>query len=127
MQTVVVLTSSAHLLLNFSIQFQLTCVNLHTNYLVLQVRKDPVGSYSLCLHSGTFPASDFVDGTLTIIGAIYRFLCFINESQLPLHMHGGNGKVAYIDTEGTLYPLKYLYLICSVNLFTFLYFSKLFP
>jgi meiotic recombination protein DMC1 len=23
-------------------------------------------------------------------------------------MHGGNGKVAYIDTEGTLYPLNFL-------------------
>jgi hypothetical protein len=27
--------------------------------------------------------------------------------QLPLKMHGGNGKVAYIDTEGTLYPTYY--------------------
>jgi len=25
--------------------------------------------------------------------------------QLPTSMRGGNGKVAYIDTEGTLYPL----------------------
>jgi hypothetical protein len=25
------------------------------------------------------------------------------KMQLPIHMHGGNGKVAYIDTEGTLY------------------------
>ncbi|PRQ36141.1 putative DNA recombination and repair protein Rad51 [Rosa chinensis] len=24
--------------------------------------------------------------------------------KLPTNMHGGNGKVAYIDTEGTLYP-----------------------
>lgn len=24
--------------------------------------------------------------------------------QLPTSMKGGNGKVAYIDTEGTLYP-----------------------
>ncbi|KAM0839134.1 hypothetical protein ACQ4PT_060509 [Festuca glaucescens] len=26
------------------------------------------------------------------------------STQLPLHMHGGNGKVAYIDTEGTFRP-----------------------
>ncbi|MCO5600421.1 hypothetical protein L7F22_054534 [Adiantum nelumboides] len=28
------------------------------------------------------------------------------STQLPLIMHGGNGMVAYIDTEGTLYPLR---------------------
>jgi hypothetical protein len=28
----------------------------------------------------------------------FTFLCLINELQLPLRMHGGNGKVAYIDT-----------------------------
>uniref|UniRef100_A0A0E0BF92 RecA family profile 1 domain-containing protein n=1 Tax=Oryza glumipatula TaxID=40148 RepID=A0A0E0BF92_9ORYZ len=26
------------------------------------------------------------------------------STQLPIHMHGGNGKVAYIDTEGTFRP-----------------------
>nr|XP_015618986.2 meiotic recombination protein DMC1 homolog isoform X1 [Oryza sativa Japonica Group] len=26
------------------------------------------------------------------------------SAQLPIHMHGGNGKVAYIDTEGTFRP-----------------------
>ena len=31
-------------------------------------------------------------------------------------MHGGNGKVAYIDTEGTLYPLNSL-VIPIVDLF----------
>lgn len=33
-------------------------------------------------------------------------------SQLPTNMRGGNGKVAYIDTEGTLYPLLKLLLSC---------------
>ena len=28
--------------------------------------------------------------------------------QLPTHMHGGNGKVAYIDTEGTFRPVRLL-------------------
>ncbi|KAG6482974.1 hypothetical protein ZIOFF_059614 [Zingiber officinale] len=26
------------------------------------------------------------------------------STQLPIHMHGGNGKIAYIDTEGTFRP-----------------------
>lgn len=29
---------------------------------------------------------------------------FFAVLQLPTNMRGGNGKVAYIDTEGTLYP-----------------------
>lgn len=33
--------------------------------------------------------------------------------QLPTSMRGGNGKVAYIDTEGTLYD--FLFLIPSLN------------
>lgn len=64
MSAVAMLTSKAHLLLNhFSIQFQLSSVKIHIIYFVLQVREDPVGSYSLCLHSGPFPALYFIGET----------------------------------------------------------------
>ena len=32
---------------------------------------------------------------------------FLLPLQLPANMRGGNGKVAYIDTEGTLYPYSF--------------------
>lgn len=32
------------------------------------------------------------------------FSCKLIKDQLPQSVGGGNGKVAYIDTEGTLYP-----------------------
>lgn len=48
--------------------------------------------------------------------------------QLPTNMKGGNGKVAYIDTEGTLYLLYwffsliyYVTLFCVIRLQGFLY------
>ncbi|KAH9546041.1 hypothetical protein CY35_12G075800 [Sphagnum magellanicum] len=37
-------------------------------------------------------------------------------TQLPLNMHGGNGKVAYIDTEGTLYPIHNSFLLNASKL-----------
>ncbi|KAL6007267.1 Meiotic recombination protein dmc1 [Asimina triloba] len=40
-----------------------------------------------------------------------------NFFQLPVNMRGGNGKVAYIDTEGTLYPfITGLAFLTSANL-----------
>lgn len=36
-------------------------------------------------------------------------------------MHGGNGKVAYIDTEGTLYPLNSLVIPIADLLNEFIY------
>lgn len=33
--------------------------------------------------------------------------------QLPTNMRGGNGKVAYIDTEGTLYPFCLTFVLTS--------------
>lgn len=36
-------------------------------------------------------------------------------------MHGGNGKVAYIDTEGTLYPLNSLVIPITDFLNAFIY------
>ncbi|GMN46783.1 hypothetical protein TIFTF001_015964 [Ficus carica] len=32
------------------------------------------------------------------------YCIYLSSLQLPTHMHGGNGKVAYIDTEGTFRP-----------------------
>lgn len=42
--------------------------------------------------------------------ALLQHFC---QVQLPLNMHGGNGKVAYIDTEGTLYPIHNSFLNAS--------------
>lgn len=49
-----------------------------------------------------------VDGLLhimqtTILLSLADCVCQ-SPLQLPTQMRGGNGKVAYIDTEGTLYP-----------------------
>lgn len=33
------------------------------------------------------------------------------SSQLPLEMNGGNGKVIFIDTEGTLYHFNIIYYL----------------
>jgi Rad51 len=38
-------------------------------------------------------------------------ILFVSCIQLPVSMHGGNGKVAYIDTEGTLYPSQNSFVI----------------
>lgn len=40
---------------------------------------------------------------LSVTAAVTHFCVYV--MQLPTNMKGGNGKVAYIDTEGTLYPL----------------------
>lgn len=41
-------------------------------------------------------------GSLSLNAASAHFCIYV--MQLPTSMKGGNGKVAYIDTEGTLYP-----------------------
>ncbi|KAJ6897554.1 hypothetical protein NC652_024377 [Populus alba x Populus x berolinensis] len=41
------------------------------------------------------------------------------STQLPTQMHGGNGKVAYIDTEGTLYSFCFPF---RLNLFQYIQF-----
>jgi hypothetical protein len=45
--------------------------------------------------------------------ALLQHFC---QVQLPLNMHGGNGKVAYIDTEGTLYPIHKSFLLNASKL-----------
>ncbi|AQK69980.1 Meiotic recombination protein DMC1-like protein [Zea mays] len=42
------------------------------------------------------------------------------STQLPIHMHGGNGKVAYIDTEGTLYLWELFVKLILKSLYLFL-------
>lgn len=41
-------------------------------------------------------------GSLSLNAASAHICIYV--MQLPTSMKGGNGKVAYIDTEGTLYP-----------------------
>lgn len=46
------------------------------------------------------------------------------STQLPTQMHGGNGKVAYIDTEGTLYSFCFPFRLNLFQNIQFLFFMK---
>ncbi|KAB5545046.1 hypothetical protein DKX38_013158 [Salix brachista] len=50
---------------------------------------------------------------MTICALSFAKYAFLLHLQLPINMHGGNGKVAYIDTEGTLFSISLT--LCSYS------------
>ncbi|CAL4911653.1 unnamed protein product [Urochloa decumbens] len=55
----------------------------------------------ICEAAEKLLSQGFMTGSDLLIKISY--FCLM-KMQLPIHMHGGNGKVAYIDTEGTFRP-----------------------
>lgn len=64
---------------------------------------------------GSIEAIEFEDTKKQLLSYFW-----LMKMQLPIHMHGGNGKVAYIDTEGTLYLWELFVKLILKSLYLFL-------
>ncbi|KAK8949070.1 hypothetical protein KSP39_PZI005165 [Platanthera zijinensis] len=75
-------------------------------------------AHTLCVSTQVVPVpqlqSKKAQSLINIKNLISTVLILL-KLQLPISLHGGNGKVAYIDTEGTLYPFSPLSITFSYS------------